>query len=92
MAPSAIAGRDLLLIFHGFLVAADALPMIGLFEIQSGFRPVAGGTLDFFVPRFQFAFVQDIFPLLIEMMTVLTGQSLLDMEVMWKGDRRPPFP
>lgn len=92
MASTAITGRGLLLILHGFLVAADTLPMIGLFEIKPGFRPVAGGALNLLASLHQFAFVQDIFPLLIEMVAILAGQSLLGMEVMWKGDRGSLFP
>ena len=92
MAPAAIARRGLLLILDGFFVAADALLMISLFEIQSRFWPVASGALNLLAALCQFAFVQDIVAFFIEMVAILAGQSLLGMKVMWKDDRRPFFP
>jgi len=73
-------------------VTAGALPMIGPFEIESGFRPVASGTLNLLISLCQFAFIQDIFALFIEMVAILTGDSLFGMEIVRKDDRGPLFP
>jgi len=92
MASATIAGRSFLLILHGFLVAADALPMIGLFEIKFGFGPVAGRALNLLTSLHQFTFIKDIFALFIEVVAILAGQSLFSMEVMLKDHSRPLFP
>jgi hypothetical protein len=47
--------------------------MIGPFEIKPGFRSMASGTPNLLVSLCQFAFIQDVFALLIEMVAILAG-------------------
>lgn len=53
---------------------------------------MAGGAPNVWVPLYQFTFVKNIFPILIEMVTILAIDSLLHMELVWKMDRGSFFP
>ena len=76
----------------GFGVAAHALTMEGLAEIDSRLLGVAMGTSDFGVTLFEFALVQDILTLVvILMMTIGTGEITGHVNFMGKSDGRTLF-
>lgn len=66
--------------------------MIRLFKIESRFGGVAGGAQNLLVSFYQFALIEDVFPILIKMMTVLAIQSLFHMELVGKIYRGSFFP
>ena len=70
-------------------MATAALIVKSLFQAESGIRPMAGRTADAFFSFLQCPFIQDVFPVFIEMMAVLAGESGFGMTIVRKGDRRP---
>jgi hypothetical protein len=52
---------------------------------------MAGGTTNTFFPFLQCPFLQDVLPILIEMMAVLAGESGFGMTIVRKRDPRPPL-
>ena len=52
---------------------------------------MAGGTADPLVSFLQFALVEDIFSIFIDVMTILAGESGFDMTVVRKRNRRSSF-
>jgi hypothetical protein len=70
----------------------DALVVKNLLQIESEFRTMASGTTDILVSFLQFAFIQDVFSIFIDVMAVHAGQSCFGMAIMRKGHCRPcPF-
>jgi hypothetical protein len=66
----------------------DALVVKNLFQMESEFRTMASGTTDILVSLLQFTFVQDVFPIFIDVMAVLAGESCFGMAIMRKGHCR----
>ena len=64
-------GTCLLLFLLIFSVATDALFMKGLFQIESGLRAMATEATDVLSPFLEFTFIQDVFPIFIDVMAVL---------------------
>jgi hypothetical protein len=62
-------------------MTTDALVVKSLFQIDSKLWAVAGRTTDALISLLQFALVQNVFPVFINVMAVLTGQSRLHMAV-----------
>jgi hypothetical protein len=52
-------------------MATRALVVKSLFQIESGLRAMAGKTTEVLIPFLEFALVQNIFPIFIEVMAVL---------------------
>lgn len=69
-------------------MTTDTLIVKSLFQAESGIRPMAGRAADAFFSFFQGTFIQDVFPIFIEMVTVLAGESGFGMTIVRKGDRR----
>lgn len=69
-------------------MTTDALIVKSLFQVDSRIRSMTGRTADALFSFLQFAFVQDVFPVFIEMMAVLAGESGFGMTIMRKGHRR----
>jgi len=66
-------------------VAANTLVMESLFQTDSKVWAMAGGTTDTLISLLESALIQNVFPVFINMMAVLTGQSRFDMAVVMKG-------
>ena len=69
-------------------MAADALVVKSLFQIDSKLWAVAGRTTDALISLLQFALVEDVFPIFIDVMTILAGEPEFDVAIMSKGNRR----
>ena len=70
-------------------MTTDALVVESLFEVESRIRSMTGRAADALFSFFQCAFLQDVFPVFIEVMAVLAGESDFGMTIMRKGHRRP---
>jgi len=70
-------------------MTTDALVVESLFEVESRIRSMTGGTADALFSFLQCAFLQDVFPVFIEMMAVLAGESGFGMTIMREGHCRP---
>jgi hypothetical protein len=87
----AVPGQILPALLRHFSMATDALAVKDLLQ-----APSPPGTMTFLasdpgLPGFKVALFQDIFPLLIPVMTILAGEALFNMMAMGKDNRRP-FP
>ena len=69
-------------------MAPDALVVESLFQVESEIRAMAGRTADALFSFFQHTFLQDVFPVFINMMAVLAGESGFGMTIMRKGHCR----
>lgn len=69
-------------------MTTDTLVVKNLFQTESGIRSMTGRTADALFSFLQCAFLQDVFPVFIEMMAVLAGESGFGMTIMRKGHRR----
>jgi len=70
-------------------MTTDALVVKSLFQTESGIRSMTGRTADALFSFFQCTFIQDVFPVFIEMMAVLAGESGFGMTIMREGHCRP---
>jgi len=70
-------------------MTTDALVVKSLFQPESGIGSMTGGTADALFSFLQCTFIQDVFPVFIEVMAVLAGESDFGMTIMRKGHRRP---
>jgi len=70
-------------------MTTDALIVKGLFQVESRIRPMTGRTADALFSFLQCTLLQDVFPVFIEMMAVLAGESGFGMTIMRKGHCRP---
>jgi hypothetical protein len=91
MTSPAIPGTRLFLFFLVFCMTAYALFVESFFRIETGLRTMTGRTTDVLIPFLELTFIQNVFPIFIEVMTVLTGQSHLGMAVVRKRYGRPLF-
>jgi hypothetical protein len=55
-------------------MAAYALVVKGLFQINSKLWTVASRTADVLIAFLEFALIQNVFPIFVNMMAVLTGE------------------
>ncbi len=87
MAFSAKSGTGHLLFLQELFVTAHALLMEGLFQIRPGVRSMAGRTANPRVSLLQLALVKDIFPLFVNVMTILAREPGFDMAMVREGNR-----
>src|SRR4030043_1908244 len=92
MTSPTILGNCFFLFCLNLPVATDALVVKSLFQIELGLRAMASRTTDFLIPFLKFTFVQNVFPIFIEVMAVLARQSCFNMAVMRKRHRRSCLP
>ena len=71
MTSPTILGTCFLLFLLILAVATNALFMKGLFQIESGLRAMAIEAADVLIPFLEFTFIQDVFPIFIDVMAVL---------------------
>jgi len=69
-------------------MASHALVMKSLLQVDSRPRLVASGTADPLGSLLQFALVEDVLPIFIDVMTILAGEPSFDVAIMSKGNRR----
>jgi hypothetical protein len=62
--------------------------MESLLQTYSRLRLMASGTADSLVSLLQFALVEDIFPVFIDVMTILAGKPGFNVTVVKKRNRR----
>ena len=84
----AIPGTCLFLFLLVSCMAAHTLVVKSLLQIESGLRTMTSRTTDVLISFLQFTFIQNILPVLVDMMAVLAGQSCFDMAIVRKGHRR----
>jgi hypothetical protein len=69
-------------------MATYALVVKSLFQIESRLRTMTSGTTDALVALLEFTLVQNVFPVFIDVVAVLAGQSCFNMAIVRKGHRR----
>jgi hypothetical protein len=69
-------------------MTTHALVVKGLFQIGPNLLAVTRKTADALGSFFEFALVQNVFPVFIEVMAILTRQSCFDMAIVRKRHRR----
>jgi hypothetical protein len=73
-------------------MTTHALVVKSLLQIEPEPWTMASGTTDVLIPFLKFTFVQDVFPVFVDVMTILAGQASFDMFVVREGHRRSCFP
>jgi hypothetical protein len=73
-------------------MTTHALVVKSLLQMGPERWTMASGTTDVLIPFLKFTFVQDVFPVFIEVMAILARQACFNMAVMRKGHRRSCLP
>jgi len=72
-------------------MTTHALIVKGLLQVEPKLWIMASGTTDALISFLEFALVQDVFSVFIDVMAVFAGQANFDMFVMRKGHRGSCF-